>query len=459
MRKYLLLAVFTMALYPLMAQQDLSAQLMRHTWQANRTNPALLPESKFVIGLPGFYNNLLITNMTYGDLVFTNEDGKRILSFDQAIEQLGDENLIRENLDMETLSFGVHVGDFFLSVGHAVRYNAFLNYPKTLPQLIWQGNAQFIGQTVDFGFDEQLFGYSEVSVGAAYSFKDILTIGGRAKFLSGISDVSTERQDLSLFTDDEIYQLQMDADFLINSAGGNLQYNSFNDFNFNFEFANFEAGQIFTSNSGFAFDLGLQLKLGKLDIAASVTDVGQIEWTDNVSNYSLNGTYEFKGLDVAQDILNQDSTTAGSALDTLQEIYELGETSVAYTTDLPARYYLSATYQLNDMWRFGGVFYNESYRDQDFTGVALGANAQINKFVNLGVLYGFRNETYNNIGLNTAIMVGPLQIVAATDNILTAFRVNDSNTANVRVGVNLLFGSTEPFDVNNISDQERFFNK
>ena len=457
MRKIILLAFIALAAYPLLAQQDLSAQLMRHTWQANRTNPALLPDSKFVIGLPGFYNNLLITNITYGDLVFTNEDGKRVLSLDQAIEQLGDNNMVRENLDIETLSFGVRLGNLFLSVGHAARYNAYIDYPKTLPQLIWQGNAQFIGETVDFGFDEQLFGYSELSVGAAYSFKDIVTVGVRGKFLSGISDVSTERSDLSLFTSDDIYQLRMDADLLVNSAGGNLQYGDFNDLRFNFDFANFEAGHIFTSNSGFAFDIGAQVKLGKLDIAASVTDIGRINWETDVTNYNLNGTYEFEGLDVAQDILNNDSTSLGSTLDTLQEIYEVVETSFGYSTTLPARYYLSATYQLNDMWRFGGVFYNENYRDQNFTGVALGANAQLNKFINLGVLYGFRNETYNNVGINAAVKVGPLQIVAATDNVLTAFRLNDSNTANVRVGINLLFGSSEPFDVNNISDQERFF--
>ena len=457
MRKIILLALIAMASYPMMAQQDLSAQLMRHTWQANRTNPALLPDSKFVIGLPGFYNNLLITNITYSDLEFTNEDGRRVLSFDQAIAQLGDDNMVRENLDIETLSFGVHLGNLFLSVGHAARYNAYINYPKTLPQLIWQGNAQFIGQTIDFGFDQQLMGYSELSVGAAYSFKDFLTIGVRGKFLNGISDVSTERSDLSLYTSDDIYQLQMNADLLANSAGGDLQYGDFNDFSFNFNFANFEASQIFTSNSGFAFDIGAQLKLGKLDIAASVTDIGRIDWETDVINYELKGTYEFEGLDVAQDILSDDSTSLGSTLDTLQEIYEVVETSAAYSTDLPTRYYLSATYQLNDMWRFGGVFYNESYRDQNFTGVALGANAQINKFVNLGILYGFRNETYNNIGLNAAVKVGPVQIVAATDNVLTAFRIEDSNTANVRLGINLLFGSTEPFDVNNISDQERFF--
>lgn len=456
MRNFFLLAFLILATYPLMAQQDLSSQLMQHTWQSNRTNPAILPNSKFVIGLPGFYNNLLVTNITYSDLVFTNQDGKRVLNFDQAIDKLGDDNLLRENLSIETLSFGVHLGDFFVSVGHAARYNAYLDYPRTLPQLIWQGNAQFIGETVDFGFDEQIFGYSELSVGAAYSFKNILTIGGRLKFLNGISDVSTDRTDLSLFTDDDIYQLRMDADFRVNSAGGNLSYNGFDDLRFNVDFANFKADQIFTSNNGFAFDIGLQLHLGKLDIAASATDIGRIDWDSDVSNYSLNGSFEFQGLDVAQDILS-DSSNFGSTLDTLQDIYEVIETNVGYSTIIPTRYYLSAGYQLNDMWRFGAVLFNENYRDQNYTGVALGANAQINKFINLGALYGFRNDTYNNIGLNAAVKVGPVQIVAATDNILTAFRVNDSNTANVRLGVNLLFSSAGPVDVNNISDQERFF--
>ena len=146
-----------------------------------------------------------------------------------------------------------------------------------------------------------------------------------------------------------------------------------------------------------------------------------------------------------------------SPLDTLREIYNVTETSTEYSTDLPMRVYLSATYALNERISLGGLFYTESFREQTFTSAALSANVEVLPILRLGAIYSFRHERYDNLGLNAVVKLGPVQVVAATDNILTAVRLYDSNSANVRVGLNIVFGDTGPIDVNNIEDQERFF--
>lgn len=440
MQKILLfLFVITSFTTTALAQEDLATHFMRHTWQASRTNPAFFPDYKFVAGLPGVYNTLLVTNVTYGDLIATNLEGQQVLNIDQAIDKLGADNVLRNNLDIETISLGFRLGKAALSLGHMLRFNAFMNYPKTMPQLIWQGNAQFIGQEVDFGPDVDLYGYQEFALGLAVDITPNFTIGGRAKLLAGVGSISSERTGLRLRTDSDIYQLELNADYYVNSAGS-LKYDGFDELTVAFDYGRFDAEKLLTGNTGFAFDLGARLRLGeKLELAASALDIGKINWEEDVTNYSLNGAFEYKGLDLAQNIF-EDTVTAGSILDTLRGIYQVESASIAYSTTLPARYYLSGMYRLNGKWSFGGLFYLENYREEVNTAIAVGSNMNVLPFLNVGATYAFRSERLDNLGLNATVQLGPAQLMAATDNIITAFRPEDSHSANLRLGLNVLLG-------------------
>lgn len=436
MRKYITIAAMLLSVAPLWAQQELSTHFMRQTWQANRTNPALAPDYNFIVGLPGLYNNLTVENITFNTL-FKEENGQQLLDIDAAILEMEADNILRENLDIETLSLMARFGKVGVSLSHTFRFNAFMEYPKTLPQLIWQGNAQFVGQEIGFAPKIDIFGYQEFAAGLFVDLTDNFTVGGRAKLLSGAGSVSSEREQLRLNTDAEVYQLTLDADYLVNSSGS-LEYDGFDDLDANFDFANFDGSNFFQGNTGFAFDLGASLRLGKLELAASVLDLGRINWEEDVRNYALEGVFEYKGLDFAQGIL-EDSTEFGSVLDTIEQIYEVEETTVGYETTLPARFYLSATYRLNEKLTLGGLFYSERYRGTTRPAVAVAANMDVLPFLNIGGIYSFQNERFDNLGINASLKLGPVQLMAATDNILTAFRPEDSNGANLRLGLSLLF--------------------
>lgn len=437
MRKVLLAILLTSLSLHIFAQQELATHLLRDVWQVNKTNPAIFPDHKLIIGLPGVYNNLNANNLTYNDL-FTQENGKTVLDIDNAILKLEADNQIRENLEVETVSLAFKLGKLWLSAGHSIKFNAFMDYPKTLPQLIWQGNAQFLGQNVDFSTNMQFFGYNEFAFGAAFPLTENIMIGGKFKWLSGFGDISTDRTKLNLFTDDVAYELSLDADFRVNTTGS-IQYNGLRDLTIDYNFNDFKGDQLFSQNTGTAFDLGVYAKFGKLDLAASVLDLGgKINWEKDVQNFSLQGTYDYRGLDIAKDVL-EDSTTIESAIDSLFALYDFTETNNTYSTKLPVRYYLSASYQLNDTWRFGAMLYSETYREENFPGVAVSGNMQLLSWLNLGASYAFRSETFDNLGINATAKVGPVQVFSMTDNIISALRPKDSHSANVRVGLNLLF--------------------
>lgn len=418
------------------AQTELGTHFMRGTWQAQHTNPALVPEGTFTIKLPDVYNDIYISSITYNDLIRQEGGGKAVLDIDNAIEQLDDDNIIWERLQVGTIGFGINLGPVNLNIQHGMRYNAFINYPKALPQLIWQGNAQFVGQQVDAGTDVQVFGYHELAVGAAVTLADRLTIGGRFKYLSGIAEASTERQQLRVYTDSVAYALELDADLLVNSSG-TVRYESFRDLEIGFDFGRFDLDRVISRNNGYAVDLGAHLDLGKLQLAASVLDLGQIDWDEDVSNYALTGTKDFAGLDVSQGIL-EDSEEFGSVIDSLEAAFDVVETNRTFTTELGAKLYLSAAYQFDDTWRFGVLYYQENYRGEARQAAAVAANACFWPFLELGATYAWRNDTFDNIGLNAMLKAGPVQLVAATDNILTAVQLKDSNSANIRLGVNVV---------------------
>lgn len=291
---------------------------------------------------------------------------------------------------------------------------------------------------MDFGTNLQLFGYNEFAFGAAFPITENITIGGKFKWLSGFGDVSTDRTKLNLLTDDVAYALTLDADFRVNSTG-NIRYDGLRDITVDYDLNDFNGAQLFNQNTGVAFDLGVHAKFGKLDLAASVLDLGgTINWKEDAQNFSLIGTFAYQGLDIARDVL-EDSTTVESAIDSLFALYDFTETSNSYSTSLPVRYYLSATYQLNDTWRFGGMIYGENYRGESFPGVAVSGNMQLLSWLNLGASYAFRSETFDNLGLNATAKLGPVQVFGMTDNIITALNPKNSNSANLRLGLNLLF--------------------
>jgi hypothetical protein len=442
MKKSIIIFVtLLVANFTLEAQQDLGTHFLHGTWQSNYTNPALLPNSNIVISLPGFYNNLSISNISFSDLIVENSSGGNTLDIDGAIGKMGEQNLLREDFSLETLGVGLRFGKFSVSLSHSLKFKAFLDYPKTLPQLIWQGNAQFIGQEVEFGPELELSAWHHYALGAGFDITDNITIGGRVKFLSGIAHASTEKHDLKLTTSDDIYQLKLDADLLVNSSGA-LDFEDFENYSFSFDPAGTGLQELFSRNRGVAFDLGVSARFGKLDVAASVLDIGQINWEQNVNNYSFNGVYEYQGLEVAQEIF-EDSTELGSILDTLKSIYNPVTTSNKFSSALPMQFYLSGGYQITDDLHLGALFYSEFFRGNSYPAFAFSGNYQLSTAIQVGAIYAIRNQTFDNLGVNAVIKLGPVQIVAATDNILTAFNPKNSNSANVRLGLNLVFGKKE----------------
>ncbi len=421
------------------AQHELGLHFMRHTFQSTTTNPAFAPEEKLVLSLPGLRNNLYFTGPTYGDILSTNAEGRTIVDIDRLVPLLDEENFIRDDLEIETLAAALRLGKLSLQLGHSLHYLAFLRYPKTLPQIIWQGNAQFIGQTVPLDNDLQLWAYHELSLGLAFDLSEHLSVGARAKALQGTAALSTDadHQSASLFTDDDVYQLTLSADYRLHSAG-TFRYDSFRDFDLDFNFGNFSLNDLLSDNNGWAFDFGARYRQGDWELALSVLDLGGIDWSNEVTTYTAEGEYLYDGLDFSQALTGEE-VNFDKALDTLEQIFQVTESHEPFRTELSTKAYFSIQYTLHDRWTLGALYFHESLRGETFPAFALSAQrAFFGDLLRLGGSYSLQKDVPFNLGLHATLRVGPLQAFAVTDNVLSLVQPEERSRFNARVGLALL---------------------
>lgn len=457
MKKYIIHFSFLFILIGLqVSAQELNLQFMRGTLQANQIHPGMIPKGTFLLGLPAVYNDLYITDVTYGDVIIDRPTGERVFSLSNLINQLDDENFAREQPQVNSIAAGFKINNFYISLGHSVKGNAFLKYPKELAQIIGQGNAQFIGETIDIGPDFQASTYHETYLGLAYQLNKQISVGGRVKLLNGVFDLSSTRTSLQVFTDPEIYQLTMAADYVFNSSSW-LQYDGFDVFEFS-DLGDAFSDNFLSANSGIGLDLGLYINIDRFDLAISILDIGEINWDTEVFNYEAKGDYNFSGLDLTEALFDNDLEVVVG--DTLRNIYTATETRQSYSTPLGTKVYISGTYRINPIFTAGAVGYLERFRDEFFPALGLNIQGRIG-VLDAGLLYAFRNRRVDNLGLNIGLNLGPVQLYGATDNLLSAIDIENANSANIRLGLNLVFGKNKvkklDKDPDNISNQDEFF--
>lgn len=446
MKKSIYIALTLLAMttvFKASAQQEQSLNFMTDTWQAHMTNPALLPSKKLSIALPSVYFNINSPNLAVNDLV-VNENGSRNLYLNKLYAPERPElTHINGNVQVQTLGISFPVTNkLSLSIYQAGSANPSVTYRRDLAQLFFKGNADFLGKTVAFGSSSNGDMRSEIGIGATY-YLPVFTIGGRIKFHSGIAGIFTESDKLDITFNQTDYSLGFKTDIDLRMFSAKKITNIRN--------AQDVVNQgLFSKNSGISFDLGGSMKLGKIQLNASLIDIaGSINWKNNGTAYTSKGNYTFKGQDINDfnQFFKIDSLSSKTFTDTLKKVLGYNETAgTTYTQKLPMKLYLSGSYQLNDKVSLGALLYNESGGSTaSQTGFAVDATIKavdIPKVlkVRAGLTYGLRNGKFNNLGAHVTLNAFKVfQVFAVTDNIITAFKPYDSNSANGRVGMGLIF--------------------
>ncbi len=429
--KALLLAGALLVCFSLQAQQELSLYYLQNIQQGRHTNPALFPEKTVNFNLPvlpSIVFNFANSGFTYRDFIHGRpQDDSTMIDLDLAVSKLGPSNFIYAHTNVDILDLGIRIRKVFASLNVTEKVHFNFRYPFAFMNFFINGNAENIGETIDIGIAMKAFHYREYGLGIAYKHKN-LQVGTKLKYLQGLANVSTGKNNVTLHTDESSYAITMNTDYLINTSG----IDSFPE-NASEYFLNF-------SNPGYAVDLGASYELNnKFTFSASVIDLGRIEWRSYLRNFYSNGSLTYEGIDINRYFFSQDTLSFDALFDTLREEFGFEKSSVNYRTSLIPKVYVGGTMQLDSVSHVGVMLYGEFF-DGLQPGITLAYGRKLGKAFSFVGTYSFKNRSPLNVGLGWVLTFGPVQLYAVGDNLSAYVIPKRTKSFNLRAGMNFAFG-------------------
>jgi len=198
-------------------------------------------------------------------------------------------------------------------------------------------------------------------------------------------------------------------------------------------------------NPGFAVDLGFSNKISKqLELSVSLIDLGFIAWRTDISSFSENGRFLYRGINL-DDPLNTPPTTSDvhglltSLSDSIANAFQPDSINTTFSTLLPAKIYIAGEYKFTEDLTLGGVARIRVFNNMIHTSFTASANAALSRRFSLSASYSVMESTFDNLGMAFAYRVGPVQLYAASDNLISFFQPSSARNMNLRLGINLIF--------------------
>ena len=197
---------------------------------------------------------------------------------------------------------------------------------------------------------------------------------------------------------------------------------------------------LFGNNRGVALDFGASIDFNeRLNIQTSVLNIGKIKWEENVNNYWSDGTTTFAGLDF-QPLFEDGDYSPEDIIDTLVSTFEFTTSQNGFNTVLPSSFYMSTTYKVKPKLSVGVLLLLQGGQSDLTTAIAMNVKKDFGNIFSIGAQYAYIKGSENNIGLSTALRLGPVQLFFSSDNVIPLINPMKGQNVNMRVGMNLLFG-------------------
>ena len=460
MKKFRIYSIITLAVF--FASSNIKAQsnvfyFMPDMQQSSLLNPALHNDSSTVTmllpGLAGLGVNLS-SAFSMSDLYVPDVTQNTVtIDLDRIYNNLSKGyNGTYLSLDVPVFDLGIRIGSehkFSLSLTEKQSMN--LSFDRDLIGFLKDGNAAYLGETLNFGISSNFDLFHEIGLGYSYTLDNKLTIGTRAKLLAGVVSYRTNNLGINLETGSSGEYLKLSTVGAIDLSGP-IEFTS-DDQNKISGIEDFKMedpiGLIMNpSNMGVAFDLGAVYRYNQFTFSAAFTNLGGITWSDQLSRIKMNGSYTYEGIDLSNsinenkpgykkidDILNDIGDNLQSAL-----VPEVSSTIESYDTRLPMSMAFGANYKLNNMINFGILDRTFFQNVETIHTLSLSANAHLLNSISLTGTYSIIDNNYSNLGAGVAFRLGPFQLYAVSENLLVLNGLQKGKIFDMRFGMNMLFG-------------------
>jgi hypothetical protein len=406
------------------AQNEIGLNFSKTLWQANAVNPAFVPQSRVVIASPsisvGYYN-------TFGGLRVTN-----------GVLQLKKSNSTDYIAGNSDISFG--------GLGFAIKQNGYLSFSQTLRtegsltgsgnlfQLVVGGNAQFIGKKLEFSPKFNYNQYNEFGVTYAHHLEK-LTVGAKVKLFTGVASIQTgANTSASLTTDSEAYQLQFDLDYKLQASKNVATILGGLNNTPNFENSKFST----VDGIGMGLDLGATYNLNdKISLGLSANNLlASIKWNGG-KEYATKAKFNIDGIDIIKLVKDSTFSLQAPNLDTVVKNMKFTSIASDFRTRPAKSFILTGSYKANKFLTANALLAYSAGRSY----AALNTTVSLKKWLEAGLTYSIRNNSFSDLGTNIALKVGPIQAYCIADNFLAAFKPLQVHNFNVRVGANIVIGT------------------
>lgn len=443
-----LLILFIWNSSKVLAQSDMITYGLGKTLpQTNNLNPAILPDYKFSLGLPGLSGFHINTAQNFTNLEMLDaKDADGNINSSNLLNSIKRNNRISSNNTINLFHLGIRGLTSYTAVSINTRTTARVSLPREFFQFAILGNAsnELEDGLLDLNrFSTKLMGYTEIGVSHG---REILggqmTAGIRVKYLigHGYADIKNFDARLRTYGNDEFRgdSIEMNVNqFDIRTAG--IAGSVFDD-DFNSE----DIRSSLLSNGGFGLDLGATYEFSKkIRFFASMNDLGFIKWNSQYANqFSVPSfQYSFSGADVVELINGEDISVINDFDSAINDLEIAETTDESFTTSLTARIYAGASYQLSRRQTASAILYSELYRGAlipAFTGMY---NFQAGTFFNFAFSATMMNGRVNNFGTGITLNLVPFQLVLATNDLMSIVKPMKGRAADFRFGINHTFGN------------------
>ncbi|MDP3916231.1 MAG: DUF5723 family protein [Bacteroidota bacterium] len=388
-------------------------------------NPALFPNVKFFLNLPGIGGNqidIYNSGFNYNQFKdFTDNLGTENYNPDEFIKSIGDFN--QTNLETRTNLFamGFRLKDKgYFSISASVRSFLELQAPSNFVYLLddYEKIADRLPLNIE-GANIVFNSFSQVAITYSRVFEKKLTIGISPKLIGALGGIRSDKLSLKVsqtgqydFETEYSGEAQIGLPVPINpqAIDGNGELNPDEDILPENWLDDLGISSLF-QNAGFAFDLGVNYELSKrFSVSASLLDIGTSRWSENGYRSSLiNETYKI--------IKNQ-----------------------SVKIKIPSKIYLGINYKLSPKWNTGLLVKNVMYEIDNKASVTLSMNGYMGRKLSTSVSYT-NAYSYHNLGLGIRLRILPgSDLFVVTDNLNQLINYEKAQLASLAFGINLAFG-------------------
>lgn len=449
----ILVLVFALSGFNSVMAQPSTLYFLKGVPQTKDLNPARPGIKKgFYISLPLFSKIDLsanTNNWSYNDLIHQgsgSQSDSLVWDFKKYLSALDKNNFLMESAAWTLVEFGWKKDRDFYSFSWSEREYSEPFFTKSLANLLYYGNAPYVGTTYHTGY----FGiaaqhYREFTFNFARDLNKKMSFGIAGKLLFGMSAVKTSGLNVvgGMPESGDMIDLGATGKTFIS---GPVDIEIVNDNNF-YASSDFDTRNYLTNfgNPGFAVDLGFSNKISKqFELSMSLIDFGFIAWRKDVSSFSENGHFLYRGINL-DDQRNTPPTTndvyglLSSLSDSITSAFQPDSINTNFSTLLPAKIYIAGEYKINEAITLGGVARIRVFNNMIHTSFTASANAAISRRFSLSASYSLMESTMDNLGMAFAYRIGPVQLYAASDNMVSFFQPSSASNMNLRLGINLIF--------------------